>query len=68
MLTVLSLAALMSTEHYLESQPQRRQKSSEFIDLFTVYYAAATQIQLGVCDIEKNYISIFFGIFFDNDN
>ncbi len=28
---VLSLAALTSTEHYLESQPQRRQESSGFI-------------------------------------
>ncbi len=44
MLTILSLAALMSTEHYLESQPQRRQESSGFIDLFTVYYAAATDL------------------------
>ncbi len=43
-LSKLSLAALTSTEHYLESQPQRRRESSEFIDLFTVYYAAATQI------------------------
>ncbi len=33
MLTVLSLAAQMNTEHYLESQPQRRQESSGFIDL-----------------------------------
>ncbi len=37
-------AALTSTEHYLESQPQRRQDSSGFIDLVTVYYTAATQI------------------------
>ncbi len=44
MLTVLSFAELMGTEHLLESQPQRRQDSSGFIDLFTVYYAAATQI------------------------
>ncbi len=44
MLTVLSLAALMSTKHFLESQHQTRQESSGFIDLFTVYYAAATQI------------------------
>ncbi len=47
MLTVLYLAIQMSTEHYLhylESQPQRRKKSSGFINLFTVYYAAATQI------------------------
>ncbi len=35
---------LTGTEHFLESQPQRRQESSGFIDLFTVYYAAATQI------------------------
>ncbi len=42
MLTVLSLAAQTSTEHYLESQPHRTQASSGFIDLFTVYYAAAT--------------------------
>ncbi len=34
----------MSTEHYLESQPQRRQENIGFIDLFPVYYAAATQI------------------------
>ncbi len=34
MFTVLPLAAQMSTEHYLESQPQRRQESSGFIDFF----------------------------------
>ncbi len=37
-------AVLTSTEHYLETQPQGRQDSSGLIDLFTVYYAAATQI------------------------
>ncbi len=34
-------AALTNTECRLESQPQRRRESSGFIDLFTVYYAAA---------------------------
>ncbi len=34
----------MSTEHYLESQPQRKQESSGFIDLFAVYYTAATDL------------------------
>uniref|UniRef100_A0A672R3H9 Activating molecule in BECN1-regulated autophagy protein 1-like n=1 Tax=Sinocyclocheilus grahami TaxID=75366 RepID=A0A672R3H9_SINGR len=37
MLTVLSSSAQTSTEHYLQSQPQRRQQSSGFIDLFNVY-------------------------------
>ncbi len=37
-------AVLTSTDHYLESQPQRRQESSGLIDLFTDYYTAATQI------------------------
>ncbi len=41
MQTVLSLAALKSTE-YFESQTQRRKESSGFIDLFTLYYTAAT--------------------------
>ncbi len=36
------LTFFLSTEHYLQSQPQRRQESNGFIDLFTVYYAAAT--------------------------
>ncbi len=44
MFTVLPLAAQMSTEHYLESQPQRRQESSGFIDLFTVYGCSHTEI------------------------
>ncbi len=44
MQTVLSLAALTSTELHLESQPQRRQESCGFIELFTGYYAAATHI------------------------
>ncbi len=37
-------AVLTSTDHYLESQLQRRQESSGLIDLFTVDYTAATQI------------------------
>ncbi len=35
MLTVLPLAALTIIEHYLDSQPQRRQESSGIIDLVT---------------------------------
>ncbi len=34
--TLLPLAAQKSTEHYLESQPQRRQESSGFIDLLYI--------------------------------
>ncbi len=34
----------MSTEHYLESKPQRKQENSGFIDVFAVYYTAATDL------------------------
>uniref|UniRef100_A0A672P3M1 Galectin n=1 Tax=Sinocyclocheilus grahami TaxID=75366 RepID=A0A672P3M1_SINGR len=45
MLTFLSLAAQTSTEHCLESRPQRRQESSAFIDLFTVHCCCHTDLR-----------------------